>query len=63
MDIADSRRRKVVVDNDIDVFEIDTATHEFRADQDPNVAFTESFNSFFSLQKDGLRRLDTHLRK
>lgn len=44
VDVALDRTRKIIINNEIDTFNVDTAGHELRTDQDPDFALAKALN-------------------
>merc|ERR1719237_1561686 len=61
VDVADGRRGKVVVDDEVDALEVDAATEQLGADQDPNVAGAEFSDRRVTLKLRSLRVNDVNL--
>ena len=51
MDVTDRRRREIVIDDQVDTFEIDTTSHQLRANQDPDLTRPERLNNVVSLKE------------
>lgn len=49
VDVACRALRKVIVDDEIDAFEIKTTSHEFRSNKDPDFALAEGVDDIFTL--------------
>ena len=49
VDVADGRRREVVVDDQVDTLEVDAAAHQLRADQHPDAAGAEALHHVVAL--------------
>lgn len=50
MDIRNSRRRKIVIYHKINAFEVDTTTHQFCTNQNPDFSFSKCSYSIISLK-------------
>ena len=50
VNVADCRRREIVIDHKIDAFEINAPAKKFSADQNPNSSSSKIFDSIVSLQ-------------
>ena len=51
VNVADRRRREVVIDDKVHSFEVDTAPHELGAYQNPNLTRPETLDDVVALHK------------
>lgn len=55
VNVANGRRRKVIVDNQVNSLKIDTSTHQLSTNENPNLTRAETFNNIVTLKLSSFR--------
>lgn len=51
VDVRDSRRREIIIYDEVHAFEIDASAHQLCANQNPDFALPEAANDIVTLRK------------